>query len=154
MHPVPPLSCRRLLGILLLICSIALANRAWAAPPVVLFDQAHGQRFVIEDKGPLHLAGLAERFRAAGYTVQSGSTPLTEPVLSRIDILVISGPFAPLTSDETVLPLPQPSSRMRLPAGMMADSFDGPFHIGWGLEYSRSHALRWSSMPLDGRGAL
>lgn len=95
-HP----SCRRVLTILLLLCIVAQVNQAWAAAPVALFDQAHGQRFVIEEKGPLHLAGLAEQFRTAGYTVRSGSTPLSEPVLAGVDVLVISGPFAALTGDE------------------------------------------------------
>ncbi|HEY5973706.1 MAG TPA: DUF4350 domain-containing protein [Geobacteraceae bacterium] len=101
MSTVPQLRRLCSLAILVLLCVVAQVNRGWAGAQVVLFDQAHGQRFVIEEKGPLHLSGLAERFRTAGYTVQSSSATLTDLTLAGIDVLVISGPFATLTNEET-----------------------------------------------------
>ncbi len=73
---------------------------AHAAPPLVLFDQGHGQHFVIEETGPLQLARLAGIFAATGATVQSATTPLTTERLKDVRALVISGPFKPLSRSE------------------------------------------------------
>jgi hypothetical protein len=66
---------------------LSLLTLAWgssaAAGPVVLFDQGHGQRFVIEDQGELHLSRLAEVFRDAGYQVRSTTAPLSGQALAR-----------------------------------------------------------------------
>ncbi len=68
--------------------------------PVVLFDQGHGQKFLIESKGELQLAGLAEIFRDRGFRVTGRSEPLTEASLANVDVLILSGPFRPYSADE------------------------------------------------------
>lgn len=68
--------------------------------PVVLFDQGHGQAFVIEKRGDLHLSGLAGLFREAGFTVKTGRQAITPQVLSGVDGLVLSGPFVLYTAAE------------------------------------------------------
>lgn len=70
------------------------------AAPVVLFDEAHGQHFRIGNSGPLDLSDLAELYRANGFLVASDAEPLTREVLTPVDVLVLSGPFQPLTEDE------------------------------------------------------
>ncbi len=71
-----------------------------AQGPVVLFDQGHGQRFVIEESGGYHLSQLADAFARAGYTVRSTAEPLTPASLSGVSVLVTSGAFAPLSTEE------------------------------------------------------
>ncbi len=93
--------CRLAVGttvalIMLMMAAVCLAGEK----PVVLFDEGHGQRFVIGENGPLHLAGLAERFRTAGFEVQKSDGPLTGGMLEPVDVLVLSGPFTPYTADE------------------------------------------------------
>jgi len=68
--------------------------------PVVLFDEGHGQRFVIGEEGPLHLSRVASLFRREGVTVRGESRPLNETTLSGVRGVVISGPFQSLLSDE------------------------------------------------------
>ncbi len=65
-----------------------------AAAATVVFDQGHGERFVIDRSGPLDLSSLAEVIRQRGGDVASSGTPLTDTVLASADALVISGPFA------------------------------------------------------------
>jgi len=79
---------------------LTLATHALATPPVVLFDQAHGQRFVIEDAGELHLSQLAEVFRSAGYEVRSTTAPLSDTALAGVAVTVTSGLFQPFAADE------------------------------------------------------
>lgn len=69
--------------------------------PVVLFDQGHGQTFVIEKTSDLHLSGLATLFRKAGFVVKAGRQTITPQILSGVDGLVISGPFIPFTTSES-----------------------------------------------------
>ena len=83
-------------SIMMLMYTVCLAGEK----PVVLFDEGHGQRFFIGENGPLHLAGLAEQFRTAGFDVQRSDGQLAEGILETVDVLVISGPFSPYTSDE------------------------------------------------------
>ena len=66
----------------------------------VLFDQGHGQRFLIERGGDLDLSLLAGTFRDLGHEVSTTSAPLTEKLLAGIDILLISGPFQPYSREE------------------------------------------------------
>lgn len=66
----------------------------------VLFDQGHGQRFLIERGGDLDLSLLAGTFRDAGYGVSTSAAPLTGKVLEGFDVLIVSGPFAPYTPEE------------------------------------------------------
>ncbi|HSR36723.1 MAG TPA: hypothetical protein VLL73_06025, partial [Desulfurivibrionaceae bacterium] len=68
------LSFTCLLAIVLLPTLILAADPAVTpapAKPVVLIDQGHGQRFLIEEKGTLHLSSLAGIIAGTGATVTS-----------------------------------------------------------------------------------
>jgi len=80
--------------LLLLSTSIALAA------PTVLFDEGHGQRFTVAGTGELDLSRFAAVFSDAGYTVRTTKSNLIADSLVDVDVLVISGAFAPLGSDE------------------------------------------------------
>jgi hypothetical protein len=85
------------------IVAVAGAGISRAAPvkPVVLFDEAHGQRFLTGQTGPLDLSGLAGLFTAAGWDVRTTHDRFSIGTLAAVDALVISGAFAPLTPQET-----------------------------------------------------
>lgn len=85
---------------LTLAALLALASGALAADPVVLFDQGHGQKFVIEKKGDLHLSGLADAFRRAGFEVRATDAPLTPEALAGVKAVVSSGAFKDFTLEE------------------------------------------------------
>jgi len=87
---------RLLLGMMLLAAPAAQAQQ-----PTVIFDQAHGQWFMIEHRGPLELSGLANAFRDAGLLVRASTLPLSDAVLAQATGLIISGAFQPLTEPET-----------------------------------------------------
>lgn len=87
----------RLLLLLGLVFSAALVE---AAGPVVLFDQGHGQHFLAERKDPLDLSTFAGYFTERGNVVRSAATPLSDEALAKVDILIISGAFAPLSPAE------------------------------------------------------
>ncbi len=70
------------------------------AGPTVLFDQGHGQHFLIAKNGPLDLSRLAALFTDQGATLIASDGPLTTESLSDADILIISGPFFPITEPE------------------------------------------------------
>lgn len=72
-----------------------------SATPLLLFDQGHDQRFVVEQDGPLHLSRFATLMKEEGFTVTSTTLPLTEKTLAGVDVLVISGAFAKLSKGET-----------------------------------------------------
>ncbi len=86
----------------LVVALVALSGRAGEAhaEPSVLFDEGHGERFLIEKQGTLDLSGLADVFRAQGVRVQSSGEGLTDARLSAVDAVVISGAFASFTSAE------------------------------------------------------
>lgn len=67
----------------------------------VLFDESHGQKFLIEKQGPLDLSGLAGLFRDQGLEVKTSSATITEETLAGVDSLVVSGPFVPFTPAES-----------------------------------------------------
>jgi len=71
------------------------------AAPLLLFDQAHGQRFVVDKDGPLHLSSLAAILQEEGFSVKTGSERFSEETLRGVDAVVISGAFAPLDRTET-----------------------------------------------------
>jgi hypothetical protein len=66
----------------------------------VLFDQGHGQRFLIERGGDLDLSLLAGTFQDLGQDVSTSSAPLTGKLLAGVDVLLISGSFKPYTQEE------------------------------------------------------
>jgi hypothetical protein len=70
------------------------------AKPVVLFDQAHGQRFLVQGTGPLDLSTLAGVFRNGGWTVRSSRAFLSAETLASVDGIVISGAFEPVGARE------------------------------------------------------
>jgi hypothetical protein len=82
---------------LLLSVSLALAVDS---VPNIMFDQGHGQRFVIADTGDLQLSKLSETLAATGAQVQQTTAALTDDTLKGAAALVISGPFKPLQPDE------------------------------------------------------
>jgi uncharacterized protein DUF4350 len=85
---------------LLLLCLALPALTEAADLPLLLFDQGHGQRFVIEEPGKLHLSRLAEACANAGFRVASTTKPLTGQTLAEAQALIISGPFAAFTPGE------------------------------------------------------
>lgn len=89
------------LAVAVLLAALCLhAAPSPAAPPVVVFDQGHGQRFPVEKAGDLDLSALGAVFRQAGFTVRSTDGKLTPETLSGVTALVTSGPFVPYDADE------------------------------------------------------
>lgn len=80
---------------------ILVAAGPVSAAPVMLFDQGHDQRFVIEKDGPLNLSQFAAIMQEEGFAVKSTNLSLTEKSLAGVDVLVISGAFAKLSNPET-----------------------------------------------------
>lgn len=70
------------------------------AAPVVLIDQAHDQRFVIEEEGPLQLSGFATILREEGFALRSSPEVFTDALLAGVDAVVIAGPFKTIESQE------------------------------------------------------
>jgi len=92
-------SCTAFVVLLISFLSVSLHAEAAA---VILVDQSHGQRFLVENDGPLQLSGFAAVMKEEGFAVRTGSTPLSDDTLLDVDTLVISGPFKeinPLEAD-------------------------------------------------------
>lgn len=90
-----------LLKKMLLALAVALLSASAAiAAPVMLVDQGHGQRFVIEKEEALQLSSFASVMKQEGFEVRSGSEPLTDDSLKGVSVLVISGPFVALLPSE------------------------------------------------------
>lgn len=67
----------------------------------LLFDQGHGQRFVIEERGELDLSELANTARLAGFSeVRASRAALDWQTLNRVGALIISGGFDPYSDEE------------------------------------------------------
>jgi len=73
---------------------------SFAYHPRVLFDQGHGQFFVIEQDTELQLSKLAHTFVDQGFEVSSTGHPLTAELLATSDALIISGAFKPFAASE------------------------------------------------------
>lgn len=83
------------------VCMLfSVAVVSWGAGPLVVVDQGHGQRFVVEQEGELHLSRLAAILGEEGLQVTTGRERLTDEPLGKAAALVISGPFAPLAPEE------------------------------------------------------
>jgi hypothetical protein len=67
---------------------------------VVMFDQGHRQRFLVEREGDLDLSRIAGLFREHGAKVEISKGPVTRELLAGVDVFVISGPFATYSADE------------------------------------------------------
>ena len=85
---------------LLAVIAVFCLTTSAVAAPVVLFDESHGQHFVAGKSGPLDLSELAALYQANGFTVTSHSAGLTEETLASVDVLILSGPFLPLSDRE------------------------------------------------------
>jgi hypothetical protein len=82
--------------------SSALSVGALAAP-VVLVDQSHDQRFVIEKEESLHLSALAAILKAEGFFVKSSTNAFTDELLQDVDAVIISGPFQAIEPQEVAV---------------------------------------------------
>ena len=69
------------------------AVTAALAAPIVLVDQYHDQRFLIEKEDPLQLSALATILKDDGWSVKSSPEPFTAELLNGVDAVIISGPF-------------------------------------------------------------
>ena len=85
---------------------------------IVLFDQGHGQQFLVEKNRPLDLSELATLFINEGATITTSREKISPKVLSGVDILIISGPFAPLLESEiqTILQFVRDGGKLALMA--------------------------------------
>ena len=85
-----------LLSIIAVFCLTAYT----VAAPVVLFDESHGQQFLVGKSGQLDLSELAALYQGNGFTIRNHADGLTEETLASVDVLVLSGPFLPLSDRE------------------------------------------------------
>lgn len=96
----------RIMASLLCLVTMALplsaCKQAPLPPPVALFDQGHGQHFLVENKGELDLSQLGEAFTGQGFQVKASAPDqaLTDEALARVSTLIISGAFKPITDPE------------------------------------------------------
>lgn len=74
--------------------------QAEAKKPTVIFDQGHGQKFVIEKEGELQLSRLSGLLKGKGYNVKIDVGQLNDAALNTADVLIISGAFQPLSPEE------------------------------------------------------
>jgi len=91
------MKCPRCIWFFLLFFSLTVSA---TAGPIVLFDQSHGQHFLIAQNGPLDLSQFATLFTGEGATLRMSDKQLTTGALADVDILIISGPFVPMTEPE------------------------------------------------------
>ncbi|HQR46585.1 MAG TPA: DUF4350 domain-containing protein [Thermoanaerobaculia bacterium] len=88
-------------ALLLALLASAPALAAGPVPPVVLFDEGHGQLFRARGDRPLDLSALAGVVTGLGGSVRSSRAPLTPESLAGVRALVVSGPFAPVSVAES-----------------------------------------------------
>ncbi|MCK4509159.1 MAG: DUF4350 domain-containing protein [Desulfuromonadales bacterium] len=86
--------------LLLTVVAVCYLATYTIAAPIVLFDESHAQQFVIDKSGPLDLSELAALYQDNGFNVLSHADGLTKETLGSVDVLVISGPFLPLSESE------------------------------------------------------
>ena len=97
------LAMRNRLYCFLSCCMVLLAAGSTLAAPVVLFDQGHKQQFLVEKEGALDLSLFGGLFVERGALVQTSESPLSKAGLEGVDVLVISGAFAPISEEEAVV---------------------------------------------------
>jgi len=85
------------IGLFLLSLAVVQAE---AKKRTVIFDQGHGQKFVIENEGDLQLSGLSGLLRKEGYDVKVNTGQINDAALNTADVLLISGAFQPLSPEE------------------------------------------------------
>ncbi len=90
------------LGLALILLPLAACKRAPLPPPVALFDQGHGQHFLVGNKGELDLSKLGETFTKEGFQVKASSPDqdFTDEFLTNVSTLIISGAFKPISEAE------------------------------------------------------
>jgi hypothetical protein len=93
---------KSVLAVVFLAVYVVLCGfKADHAKPVVVFDQGHGQRFLIGEKGPLHLSAFSGLFAEQGFMVETNTQQVSDKTLQKADVFVISGAFSPLKPAET-----------------------------------------------------
>ena len=91
-------------GLVLFLCVGLLflsVVRAETKKLTVIFDEVHGQRFVIEKEGDLQLSGFSGLLKRKGYDVKINAGRINDATLYGTDVLIISGAFQPLSAEET-----------------------------------------------------
>ena len=83
----------------LFILSLAVVQ-AEVKNRTVIFDQGHGQKFVIKE-GDLQLSRLSGLLRKEGYDVKVNAGEIKDTTLKTSNVLIISGAFQPLSPEET-----------------------------------------------------
>jgi len=89
---------RKVLFLMLILT--AFYSVSYAEEPLVLFDEGHGQAFVISKEGTLHLSNFAQVLKKEGLDVQSTKESFDFEKLSKAKAVIISGPFKPITETE------------------------------------------------------
>ena len=87
-------------GIHFAVLLISVNSLSLAGQRPVLFDEGHGQKFLVEQNGPLDLSELSNLFRKEGLRVKTSKGKITNEILDGADALVISGAFLPVTAPE------------------------------------------------------
>jgi hypothetical protein len=100
MNTRSPLRAIQSLTAFSLIAAALIAPPAFAAAPVVLFDEGHGQRFTSAGAGELDLSALAGIIGKAGAEVRAHKEKIGPATLSNVRGLVMSGPFEPYSVEE------------------------------------------------------
>lgn len=97
------MKCSKIVAVGLCLVILATVSFCWAEEnaPRILFDQGHGQRFLVHEEGPLNFSGLTAIMETAGAKVSSTRAPLSDATLKGIAALVISGPFMPISAEES-----------------------------------------------------
>jgi hypothetical protein len=95
MNPTRPL----LAALVFSLTLISMTCPAWAEP-VVLFDMAHGERFLPGDEGPLGLSTFAGALKGKGVVLTPHKETITDTALAGKAGIIISGPFAPFAPAE------------------------------------------------------
>ena len=91
---------KNILKIIFILLCLHLVTTTATAGQVVLFDQGHGQRFLVEKGRALDLSRFADLFVKQGFVVKTTTGQLSDKTLSEVDTLIISGPFSPITTQE------------------------------------------------------
>ncbi|MBW2217328.1 MAG: DUF4350 domain-containing protein [Deltaproteobacteria bacterium] len=91
---------KTIFGIILAGLLISVNPLSAGTQKTVLFDEGHGQKFLIEQNGTLDLSGLSAIFKNEGLRVKASKGKITDEVLTGVDALVISGAFMPVTPPE------------------------------------------------------
>lgn len=94
------MNLRRLLGAFAALLLSAAAARAADAPAIVLFDEAHGQKFTVSGVGELDLSGLGKVFQKRGFVVSANAMPFRQGSFDTVRAVVISGPFTAIEGAE------------------------------------------------------